>query len=1090
MKFPKPLHVLPAIFLILSFASIASAQQSQNASPTPPAGVDEKSIVDNFVSSLVSAKTEEKRQAVLASRRELMTAEIAKALMVRGELLRVQGEYAAAINLHQTVLDINTSLKDEAGMARALDYLGRVRHAQNDFKGALELYERSLALWTKSNIESAGLADTFNDFARTFYARREYDKAQTYFEKAMQAARASGNKSAIAVALNGFGIVRFYDSDITAALEFYEQSRNLCEEIDDQENLSNALNNIALVYTTRGDYRRAIGLYEKTIKLYEALGARKRAARSLVNLANAYSSLNDHPNTIKSLQRSLAISEALDDKLIMAMALNNTGVVYYTQGDFDLSLHYFQKSLAMRQEVGVRAQMIPVMNSIADVYRKQGRYDQALKMYSESLAISEAAKEKRHISPTLEGIGDIHLVQKNYAAAQEAYERAFKAAEQSDYKRFMVRALARLGGMFAARGDYLKALENADRAAAMARPLGLVETLWQARIVAGEAHRALHQFAEARTAFTEAISVIENLRGQVIGGEREQQSFLADKLAPYTALIELSLEEGDTLTAFAFAEQAKARVLLDVLQGGRVEINKALTMPERTRERALNGELSALNERLGRERENEKPDAARLNDLLARQQKTRLDYEAFQASLYAAHPELAVQRGASHPLQLDELNALVPDAKTVLLEYVVGENRTLLFVITKSKESNQIPRAPTGKATLAAAPQTNAPTKSLPDLHVFSINITREELTKRVAHFQKQIATRDLLFSNEARALYETLLAPAAAELQNRTRLILIPDAALWELPFQTLQSTNNEYLIEHHALSYAPSLSVLGEIAKGRAQRSQRRSSSNSALLAFGNPSFKASAHQMPGSNEIEASHDAQKLSTASGTLKPQSALADLPEAERQVRLLGALYGGARSRVYTGAEAREDRLKNEAQNFRILHLATHSVLDDASPMYSHVLLTPSAGVPAHTNNGGPATLDGNGEDGLLEAWEIMQLNLQADMVVLSACETARGRVASGEGMIGLSWALFVAGSPTTVVSQWKVESASTTDLMLAFYGNLRAGSNPLNAQQRFALRSMSKAEALRQASLTLLHTEKYRHPFYWAGFIIIGDGN
>ncbi len=1084
MKCCKTLHILPAILLVFFFTFTISAQQTQNTSQSSAARVEEKSIVEIFAASLASAKTEEERKALAASHRELMTGEVAKALLTRGELLRVQGEYAAALNLQQTVLDINTFLKDEMGMARALDYLGRVHHAQNDFKGALELYELSRALWTKSNVESAGLADTFNDFARTFYARREYDKAQMYFEKAMKAARASGNKSAIAIALNGFGIVRFYDGDITHALEFYEQSRNLCEEIGEQENLSNALNNIALVYTTRGEYRRAIELYEKTIRLFESVGAKKRIARTLVNMANAYSSLDDHPNTIKTLQKSLAISEALDDKPIIAMALNNTGYVYYSQGDFDLSLHYFQKSLAMRQEVGVRAQMIPVMNSIADVYRKQGRYDQALKMYSESLAICEAAKEKRHVSPTLEGIGDIHLAQKNYAAAQEAYEKALKFAEQSDYKRFMARALARLGSMFEARGDYLKALESADRASAMARPLGLVDTLWRARTVAGEAHRALHQFAEAKAAFAEAIKVIESLRGQLVGGEREQQSFLADKLAPYTGLIELSLEEGDERAAFGYAEQAKARVLLDVLHGGRVEINKALTLPERTRERSLKGELTALNESIGRERENDKPDAARLNDLLARQQKTRLDYEAFQANLYAAHPELAVQRGESHPLRLDQLSALVPDSNTALLEYVVAEDRTFLFVITKRNESNQTPRTATGNA----APVSQ--TKSLPDLHVFNINITREALTKRVTHFQRQIATRDLLFSNEARALYATLLEPAAAQLKNRTRLILIPDSALWELPFQTLQSTNNEYVIEHHAISYAPSLSVLGEIVRGRARRSQQRPSSNSALLAFGNPSFKANAPQIVEAKEVEARPDAHRLITAAGTMHTQSAFADLPEAERQVRLIGALYGAGRSRVYTGAEAREDRVKNEAHNFRILHLATHSVLDDTRPMYSHVLLTPSTGSATPPPNAGLTTNDVNGEDGLLEAWEMMQLNLHADMVVLSACETAGGRVASGEGVIGLSWALFVAGSPTTVVSQWKVESASTTELMLAFYGNLRAASNHPHTRQLFTSNAMSKAEALRQASLTLLHTEKYAHPFYWAGFIVIGEGN
>jgi CHAT domain-containing protein len=137
-------------------------------------------------------------------------------------------------------------------------------------------------------------------------------------------------------------------------------------------------------------------------------------------------------------------------------------------------------------------------------------------------------------------------------------------------------------------------------------------------------------------------------------------------------------------------------------------------------------------------------------------------------------------------------------------------------------------------------------------------------------------------------------------------------------------------------------------------------------------------------------------------------------------------------------------------------------VLNDAAPLYSHLAL---------------ATNDEK-EDGLLEAWELMQMDLKAELAVLSACETARGRISAGEGVIGLSWALFVAGVPSTVVSQWKVESSSTRDLMLGFHRGLRNKTRPL-----------TKAEALRQAVLPLLKNPRTDHPFYWAGFVLVGDG-
>ena len=177
----------------------------------------------------------------------------------------------------------------------------------------------------------------------------------------------------------------------------------------------------------------------------------------------------------------------------------------------------------------------------------------------------------------------------------------------------------------------------------------------------------------------------------------------------------------------------------------------------------------------------------------------------------------------------------------------------------------------------------------------------------------------------------------------------------------------------------------------------------------------------------------------------------------------LARVYGPS-SRVYIGAEAREDRWKAEAPSYRVVHLATHGVLDNASPLYSHVVL-------ARSGRGGR-------DDGLLEAWEIMNMQLSAELVVLSACETARGRVTPGEGVIGLMWSVFVAGSPATLVSEWQVDSASSTALMVAFH---RAWNDHANG--------LSKARALRAASLTVLRTRESSHPFYWAGFILVGDG-
>jgi CHAT domain-containing protein len=283
------------------------------------------------------------------------------------------------------------------------------------------------------------------------------------------------------------------------------------------------------------------------------------------------------------------------------------------------------------------------------------------------------------------------------------------------------------------------------------------------------------------------------------------------------------------------------------------------------------------------------------------------------------------------------------------------------------------------------------------------------------------------------------LLKPAEGQLKSKETLCIIPDNALWEVPFQALQGNDNRYLLQDFALYYAPSISVLGEMAK------KEPNSQALSLLALGNPKF---------GNDIAANVKA---------VYRDETLAPLPEAETEVKTLKEIWGERTSTVLIGADAGKKAFKAEAGKYQVIHLATHGILDNKNPMYSRLIMSRAENDPD--------------DDGLLEAREIMQLKLNADLVVLSACQTARGRIGAGEGVVGISWAFFVAGVPTTVVSQWKVDSASTASLMIRFHRNLKEQPES------------SKAQALRNAALELLRDKSYQHPFYWAGFVMIGKG-
>jgi CHAT domain-containing protein len=453
-----------------------------------------------------------------------------------------------------------------------------------------------------------------------------------------------------------------------------------------------------------------------------------------------------------------------------------------------------------------------------------------------------------------------------------------------------------------------------------------------------------------------------------------------------------------------------------------------MTAAEREREEEFQAQLVSLNRQLGVERAAPKPNEGRLADLTVGLEKARSQYSDFRTNLYAAHPELRAQRGQIEPISLSDAAKLLPDIHTAVLEFVVADEKTYLFVLTRRVGSRAVD----------------------PELNVHSIDIPARDLGKETEEFRRQLSLRDFQFRSSALRLFDTLVRPVQSQLSGITNLLIVPDGPLWNLPFQALQSRPGHYLLQDYALSYAPSLTVLREMVRLRLRNQNMPAITvGQTLMAMGDPLLATSTSQHA------------RLTYRDESLSP------LPEAAKEVKTLGRLYGQQQSKVFVGGEATEDRFKAEAGEFRILHLATHGLLNETNPMYSHVLL--SSGEPSAK------------EDGLLEAWEIMNLDLHAELTVLSACETARGRITSGEGVIGLAWAFFVAGVPTTVVSQWKVESASTSELMLAFHRSRKIA----NGQAVFPFHT---ARALQRAELRLLRDQRYAHPFYWAGFVVVGD--
>lgn len=872
--------------------------------------------------------------------------------------------------------------------------------------------ERLSLLESEHHAVTPSLVRAILDYGNQFLIKADYSTALDCHRFALVLAEQSGDRGVLGSTMYSLGHTHQMMGDLEEALDLSSHSLALAREIGaPQWVLTARLNGLSIIQRRLGNYATAIESAREALAIAEKLTPEMLkdplvvalkvnptilTAQSLNSLAVAHMVTGDYRSALEEMERGYRLAIDAGQHEGAAFAINNIGQIHEMQGNLSLALEYYQRALKLKEEAGNQTHIVNSLFNISSVYRKLGQYGTALENITRAQHLAEAAGDKNAIASALTLLAGVERSQGRLLPAIEHYEKgaaAYRAAGESDE----AVALMGMAGVQNATKEYQKAVGNAAHAAKLARLSGDPQVLWMACAAEGSAQLHLGRRADARARFLEAIAAIEAMRETLAGGEETRELFFEDKLSPYSGMIQLALEERRPEEALAFAERAKARVVLDAFAGGHVPISKALTEKERNREQALRGRIASLNRRIADQNSQASPNPGRIGELQSSLKKARLDYTALESSLDAAHPQLRANRLETRAPSLREIAALLPDDRTVALEYVLGGESSSLFVVSKGA----------------------------PYLHHFSLSTTAPALAAKVHSLSEKLARRDLDFGPESRELYRLLVEPAQEALRGKTTVVIVPDGALWQLPFQALAPAADRYWIEQASIFYAPSLSVLAEMV-GR--HSARRSASAPTLLAMGNPAAAGAA---------------------------------LPEAEAEVAALREIYGAANSRIYVGEQANESVFKRQAGRYTVLHIAAHAELDDRNPMYSHLALAR-----------GPEDAH---EDGMLEAREMMDLDLKAELVVLSACETARGRVGMGEGLIGMTWALFIAGSPATIATSWKIDSASAARFTVELHRGLKQGQ--------------SRAAALRRAALVVMKLPGYQHPYYWSAFSLVGQG-
>lgn len=931
-------------------------------------------------------------------------------LLAEGERRLAAGENQRAWEVFSRARSQAEKAGDRAGTVAALIGLGDADPPQTDGKPALAALARALALAQGAQAEAVRAHLAFRQGDRAL-GRGELAPAGEHFAHALAAARRGGDRKMEARSLKSLGNVDLHRNQLSQAGAHYRAALQLAQAIGFKPVVAIAERGLGDVDGVQGHPQEALRHYEASLALARTFSNRRLTGGLLNSIGATYLDQADYGKALHYCQEALLTGT--DDRSEIAYALNNLGIIS-AQDNEDLGAIYFQRALRLAEEIGDDYTTMRVLNNLGTSEQSAGKYEDSEKYFLRALHLAEKAGDTQASSGHWYNLATNYQERKRFHQAGQAYSRSLALAASLGDKSLVAQALGGMADLSLTRKDFASAAKLADRAAVAALESASQETLWRARTCAGKAYRALGNTKAAERAFGEAIATVESVRGTAAGGELGREKILESRLAPYQETVALAAEQGNAAQALEQAERTKGRILLETLLGGKSDLSSPLTPEERTTEQRLRDRLGALNGEILRAHSGNAQPA-----VLANREKARRDLESFTFNLYAARSDLRLRRADLPAWRLADARPLLADGDSALIEYAVLEDRTYLWIVTADTAT------------------------SLPKSHMYRLSVGGKDLARQVEAFRRQLGARDLDFQGSARRLYDLVLAVAAPELKGKRLLCIVPDGALWDLPFQALQPSATEVLLDRYSLSYAPSLGFLTELAKRKERQPTAAPIVARNLLAVGDPELNV------------------KTVDQSALLRGESGLARLPEAEREVQSLARLYGPGRSAVYTASQASEPRVKAEAGKFRVLHFATHAFLDDHNPLYSSLVLS----------QGGPPAR----EDGLLEAWEILELHLDADLVVLSACQTARGRPRAGEGMIGLSWALAAAGSAATLASQWEVDSASTGELMVEFHRAWLAGA--------------SKAEALRRAALAVRRQERYRHPFYWAAFVLVGDG-
>jgi CHAT domain-containing protein/Tfp pilus assembly protein PilF len=966
-------------------------------------------------------------------------------------LYRAKGEYAQAEPLAQKALDLRKEVLGERhpDYGTSLNNLASLYLAQGEYAQAEPLYRQALEMSKHALGERhPAYAQSLNNLAAFYVAQGEYAKAEPLCRQALDIIKqALGEGHPLyAQSLHNLADLYLYQGEYAKAQPLFRQARDLIKQVlgERHPDYARSLNNLAGLYYSQGEYAQAEPLYRQARDIYkQVLGKRHpHYATSLNNLADLYRLQGEYTQAESLYRKALVIrKEVLGERHpAYAQSLNNLALLYQAQGEYAKAEPLYRRARDLRKQVlGERhPHYATSLNNLAELYRLQGEYAQAEPLYRQALEIRKQVLGQRHpaYAQSLINLAGLYYSQREYAQAEPLYREALAVLRQGPEDP-------------PAAFERLTALDL--------RPLPETVTCLAQCCVLFEqrlgSQPTVAQLRAADHAFALALAVRERLRHEVLeqDASKLQHGAKASDLIPRRIglcqrLFDREGRVADLETALATAEQGTARVFLEQLGKARAQTVGRVSPELRTQEAALRRQLRGFDARIAKEQD--KPSDKRAPDkvgqLLDAQQKVEAQLTELIRRMEKDYPQYAALKFPK-PCSLAQARGCLAPTEVALL-FVPGNKKSYVVLV----EARPAPGDKANGLAIYSLPSSDDLADGI------SLLIDRDYLER----------------SAKARAAgqqaYDLLLAPMKEHIRGKD-LVIVPGGSLGYVPFEALVE-DGHYLIEQHRIRYAPSLTALYLVRLWE----KTRAKPERPLWAVADPVYDKADERAQGKADLaQASLDALAEYLARATRGHPAT--DVPYhrlrfTRQEADAIRDLLGVSDKDVLTGLQASEGAVKAASAKgllaqARYVHFATHGILGLDTGQ-------PPALVLSLVGNDGARDEDGGINDGFLRLDEVTRLQLNADLVVLSACETGKGRLYAGEGVTGLARAFLYAGSRGVVCSLWAVDDRETATFMTQLYGGLKDGQ--------------SAADALRAAKLDMIRAG--RPPVYWAPFILIGE--